>query len=131
MGSDKTYKTTAKHFAVFKAQVQKELDRFGLKQWRVGIEHEERDDDARAEVCWSLTGRCATIYLNTIWRGDITEENLRMTAFHEVIELLMAPVYYMAYKPEERMMPGQREVAASAEQHGIIRTLENVFGYAK
>ena len=131
MGSDKTYKTTAKHFAIFKAQVQKELERFGIKNFSVDIAHEQIDGpETFANITWEQQNRWAKIMLNTEWNEEVTEEQVRLSAFHEVLELLLSPMFYLALHSDE-FANSQRYSMATREQHGIIRTLENVFGYTK
>jgi hypothetical protein len=123
----KTYKTTAKHFAIFKEQVERELERFGLKNGQVKIKHGGGEEVGRAEMFQNWAGRQALITLSITWQEEITEHQLKMSAFHEVMELLFAPLKCLAIHYD--LAQGQRERMADREQHGIIRTLENVVGY--
>jgi len=121
---EKSTYTTAEHFEVFKAQVQKELDRFGLKSWSVFIAHEDLNGDCLANVSFNWKSKAATIALNKDWgETEITDHQLRRSAFHEVMELLLAPLYCLGFDA------GARQYDLKREDHSIIHTLENVVGY--
>ena len=122
-------KTTAKHFALFKAECRKWLDRFGLKGWRVEFFHDDHADISNARAWYqvnSIVDRCASIGLTSEWQPDsITNEKIKVSAFHEACELFLVRL---------RVLAGARFIDESEideECHAIIRTLENVFFEAR
>lgn len=122
--------TTEKDFEIFKSQCIRELERFGIKDWHIQIvwEEEESGEGARAECSFSDDSRVAVLRLTKDWGQDeITEEQLRLSAFHEVLELLLAPAYEAACSPHHSLVQKRRLIAR--EHHLVIRTLENVLGY--
>lgn len=116
-------KTTKVHFELFKKECEFWINYFGLKGWRVEYFHRKLDD-ARAECGWSVSGRIATISLSTEWMEVdgtiITEERIRVSAFHEVCELLLARFTMMA---KNRI--ANHDDSVNEESHNIIRILEN------
>jgi hypothetical protein len=114
--------TTKEEFELFKSECQKWLKYFGLMDWKVDFSHEPLKDDEFAVVKSNgLEDKYAIIALNT--KCDETDRkylNIEKTAFHEVMELFLYPLYYIGTcryaQPEE----------FTAANHAIIRTLENV-----
>jgi len=112
--------TTERHFAIFKTEVLKWLDILGLKNWEVSIRHHEVDEESRA-TCEAQSGaQMATISLSTDWDIKPNSENIKKTAFHEVLELFLE--HFDTLARERVILPREIEVA----RHSIIRTLENV-----
>ena len=112
--------TTSKHFEVFKKEVLRWLEIFGLKDWDVSIEHKEVEEDSRAICVSQVGGQLATISLSTDWDIKPTDDNLQVHAFHEVCELLLSHMDSLAR--ERTILPRELEVA----RHSVIRVLENV-----
>ncbi len=113
------YKTTKKHFEIFKKECAKWIEFFGLKDWEIGYHHQE-DDDTLASLKYDLSGGWATIYLATEWeRKEPTILEVKECAFHEVCELLLARIRTLAmYRFTTR-----DEIEEAT--HGIIRRMEN------
>ncbi len=112
-------KTTKTDFAYFKKYVKKWVDVFELNDWKVYFEQVEMDDFigyCTADVC----NRMVTITLGLDWNSEITKKSLDEVAFHEVVELLLAPYHNIAQ--ERSFSPSSLEKVS----HQIIRTLENV-----
>jgi hypothetical protein len=84
--------------------------------------------EALANITWSQMNRWARIRLNTAWGEEVTENLLRKAAFHEVMELLLSPMNWLACNASS-FSGDQREAIAEKENHTVIRTLENVIGY--
>lgn len=121
---DESYevKITPEQFKVFKAECEKWLDYFGLKNWQVRYMQSKIDN--RAEVHFNCVGGVATIILGHAWneksKNFVDNESIKKCAFHEVCELLFGRLNDMA---------GQRWGLAvedvEEEIHRIIRILEN------
>jgi hypothetical protein len=112
------YKTTKKDFEVFKSECRKWVKYFGLLDWEITYSNVE-DAGSRGSCTVGYTGRLATINLATEWDYKPDESEMNLTAFHEVCELLTAPLCVIA---ESRYVTvSQVEIA----NHYIIRVLEN------
>ena len=118
----KVNKTTKKDFAIFKKAVLFWQEYFGLKDWEFVIVHEDNESipEVRAWCGYDVKGKIATIGLATEWdKDDRSENQLKKSAFHEVCEVLMCPLWAIG-------MPHDSEKwHFEAAVHGIIRTLEN------
>jgi len=113
-----TYKTTKKDFKEFKAECERWVDYFGLKDWEI-VYRSESDDECRGSCASDNTSRIAVIGLGKTF-GDTPEKNeIKRVAFHEVCELLLSPLRLYG---EERFTT---ESAMASSRHNIIRTLEN------
>ena len=115
----KTSKTTEEHFKIFKEECEYWLTKFNLKCYSIYYVHDECED-AYATIQYDCVNRMATIFFNTDF-GDIgiSEDHIRETAFHEVCELLLGRLAWLA---ESRYL-GSTDI--EEELHNIIRTLEN------
>ena len=115
-------KTTKEHYELFKAECIKWNDAFGLKDWDVCFSH---DDRGTLATCYSnaMTMRCE-LNLSTEWvgyeEGDITDEEIKRVALHEVCHQLFAELTDMVLK---RIAT---EEAQLKEEHRIIRRLGKV-----
>ena len=119
-------KTTKKHFKIFKKEVKKWINYFGLWDWQIHFAHyAENMTNTRAKVIYNSTGCLATFILNTKWHEHtedvLNKNNIRKAAFHEVCELLLGRLTHIA---DDRW--GWCEADLTIETHRIIRTLENV-----
>ena len=85
-----------KAFVEFKDECQRQIDRLGLKDWDVNIQHVELPDDeeSAAETQFTEEGRVAVISLNTKW----TPEDPRRVAKHEVGHVLLGRIHIIASK---------------------------------
>ena len=113
-------KTTKADFEYYKKCVQKWVNLFQLNDWEVDFEH--KDDLRFIGACsFDLCGRTATISLATNWEDTIvSKKELNLTAFHEVVELLLVPYYSLS---RDRKYDEDKHSEVS---HQIIRTLEYV-----
>lgn len=114
------YKTSEEDFEEFEHLVRKYIDFFGLKDWELGFTHEPCDYMA---TCGYNEGKRAVFNLGHEWPYDVTPDEIRRTAFHEVCELLMAELWLMGkrYDLSDRTKTDLLDV----EVHRIIRRLEN------
>jgi hypothetical protein len=115
--------TTPEHFAVFKEEFLRWVDIFGLKGWEIIFEHKDPPEASRAYIGYTVTGRCATVFLSPEWENfsePPTNQMVKKSAFHEACELLLARLYMLSM---ERYV---QKDEIKEEIHAIIRTLENV-----
>lgn len=119
---DKSHKTTKRHFAIFKKEVLKWANKFGLIGWELYFEHPKDIPDARADVHWDISGRVATIRLSQDWGHDRPYDiMIRKCAFHETMELFLCRLGKLA---RARYLIDDNEILE--EEHNIIRTLETI-----
>lgn len=103
----------------FTDRVNHWIDFFGLHNWDVNVHAEGEDDDSTlAETYSNIENKRADIYLIMDW-GDteMTQSGLDKTAFHEVLEVMLAEIRYIAGKRDIRF--GEIDSAI----HSIIRIL--------
>lgn len=117
-------KTTENHFKLFKAECNKWIEFFGLKDW--GVSYVWGDvEEARAEIAYHCMDRLAVITLGKEWDelGGITidSEIIRKVAFHEVCELFLGKLTVTTDQLGRILM----ESEIIEETHRIIRTMEN------
>lgn len=116
-------KTTKKHFELFKKECQKWIDRFNLDSWEFFIEMKPEDEvESRARCKPQITGRVVTIDFSDEWFGfkKITDQDIRQSAKHEVIHVLIAEVsdlHFQIFRSED-------EVARAAES--LVNKLEKI-----
>lgn len=92
-------KTTEQHFELFKKEVKKYIEEFGLKGWEVSYEHKCKDEDNYSSLRYSMMNRTATFSLTKNWGDEVTpltSEAIRESALHEVLHLLLARFYTLA-----------------------------------
>lgn len=114
-----TYKTTNKQFEMFKTEVQKWIDVFGLLDWKVRFTHSDEEPSAGGWVSADWANGTAMICLTKTWPHKPKDAEVLNTARHEALELMMWPMFDVAisrYTTREHV-----EVA----RHKVIRTLEN------
>ena len=111
-------KTTKKHFEIFIEASKSWIATFGLLGWEVDFSHEELE--ARGQCAADLDGRVARLSLSTYWSEKPTDDDLKLCAFHEAMELMLMPVRILA------MERYTTEDALDGAIHGVIRRLENV-----
>jgi len=114
-------KLSQEHFQLFRAECEKYLERFGLKSWKIYYQFKKLNNYfGNAE--WNLEGRVATITLAIGFPKpfDNLEQQIKETALHECLEILLAPLTTLA---RDR---GFCKQDFDQEVHSIIRTLEKV-----
>ena len=114
-------KLSQEHFKLFRDECEKYLDLFGLKSWRVFYEL-KRLKDSFGNAQWKYAGRVATITLATDFPKpfDSLEEQIKQTALHECLEILLAPISSMAGDRHFDQIDFEKEI------HSVIRTLEKI-----
>lgn len=116
--------TTAHHFEIFKKECDKWIKAFGLIGWDIRYIHADLEGDSNAAAYFDpnqdITSRCATLGLAVNdFKRKLTPEYIKLCAFHEVCELLLHRIQYLAksrYCQEEDI---------DEERHNLIRIFEN------
>lgn len=116
-------KTTAKHFKVFKKEVEKWIPLLGVIDWRIVIEH--RDCPTGKKNCaWSSidsSAKSCVVALSKDWSDNkIIRDTIKRSAFHEVCEVRFSDLDDML---TDRGYPQEK---VDNLIHGIIYNLENV-----
>ena len=115
-------KTTKKHFEIFKKEVEKWIKNFGLFDWEIQVEHGNiSNNDNSAECQYNIMAKNAVLRLNTNFTETqpFTDKDVRAAAFHEVAELLLCRLGFLA---ENRYIT-YNEI--EIERHSIIARLLN------
>lgn len=107
-------KTTVKQYNLFKKECRKWVKWWGLHMWEVLYSHEDLGKDCYAQVQTHDTNKASKITFNKHGQKGLTDYVIKLTAFHEVCELLVNPITAIEESP--------RMEKAS---HELIRTLEN------
>ena len=98
MSTEKTQKTTNKHFETFKEAFLYWQRRLGLMEWNVYFHH-DLIPDHYAELRSVGESRTATVTFSTEWLllgYPLTDEHIWETARHEALHLMQAPMYIAA-----------------------------------
>ena len=117
-------KITQKQFNIFKKECKKWIKEFGLYDSKYYFSHEESEEDHVIAYCQypkSFDDRVFTLILNKEIDADfIKDKDIRRSAFHEVMESMLYPMYYYA---TQRFIDCE---SINSENHRIIRILEKV-----
>ena len=99
------------------------IDYFGIKDWSVNYKFKELHDGFRAECKVNWSGRICYLCLSTTHREKITDMEIRKSAFHEVLELLLTDLEYTLL--DEKIPMEERKYLAEVQRHSLIRRFEN------
>lgn len=110
-------------FQIFKDEAQYWIDQFGLLDWRIEFEFKKLDNDTYAQCDSQLLGRWAYLILNKWQTEQISEYQIRQSAFHEVCELLLQELRRTALN--ETIPFDERMILTDAAAHSVIRRMEN------
>lgn len=118
---NKSEKTTAADFAIFKNAVYDWQRKLNLMEWSIFVDHGQLVG-AYAQTHWDVDGQVARIILCKEWDGlrKRSEHELVALALHEVLHVLIARLVYFATS---------RWVTQSefdGVEHALIRRLENM-----
>ena len=107
---------------LFKAEAEKWIVLLGLKDWAVTFDFSPLEN-SRAECCVNWHGKAALITLGQFPRGEMTQYDVRRSAFHEVCELLLSDMEFTALN--EKIPHAERKTMTEVARHAVIRRLEN------
>jgi len=114
-----SYKTTAKHFELFKTECRKWQSEFGLMSYEVSFE-KVTDLEVRATCIANPVNQMVTIGVGARWETKQTNMGIKKSAFHEMLELFLWDI-------REMLGDIYNDDIVNRKIHQIIRTLENVF----
>lgn len=116
------YQLTEDDFEIFKEEACKWIDFFGLKDWVVYYSFEHLDD-CRAQCMANWSAKACSLTLGKFPERELTENEIRRHAFHEVCELLVSDFEFMALNEDVPLE--ERKRLTEVARHGLIRRLEN------
>ena len=114
-------KLTNKHFQLFRKECERNLEYLGLKNWKVYYQFKPlKDSFGRSQ--WKYSGMVATITLAMEFPKpfDDLEQQIKETALHECLEILLAPLTSLAQDRTWDSLVFDKEV------HTVIRILEKL-----
>lgn len=116
---------TEQHFTVFKNYAAWLIEKVGLQDWYVDFEFHELGDGTLADCAVNRRARRSTISLSSVWVDEEpTDERLKITAQHEVLELLLDDFEDIFY--ETSLSEEARNRAIERARHAIIHRLLRV-----
>lgn len=118
----KNYILTIDEHTIFKNEVLKWLNYFGIKDWHITFTFEDCSKSI-AHIEYNMESRLAVFNLSKIikhFENESILELIKRAAFHEVLELLFSPYYEFA-TTDHSVNEREFEIV----NHAIIRTLEN------
>lgn len=113
------YKTKRKEFDEYVKETNYWIDAFAVSDIDIDIKHEQTDDCCIANASYSPEDACAISRLQISWDEEPTPERIRDAAFHEFMEILLAPLWSLG---ELRFVTKEQMNAA---RHGIIARFKN------
>ncbi|MHC4417213.1 MAG: hypothetical protein ACYSU6_01360 [Planctomycetota bacterium] len=117
----KKYTTNRKHFKIFKEEAEYWIKRLGITDWEISFEHQDFEDRV-AGISWNYKQRWAVLYLSKDF-GTIepTDYEIRNSAYHEVKEVMLAPLRCIS--SWRYIQPDQIET----EIHAVIKRMINCY----
>lgn len=113
---------TENDFNLFKTEAKRWIDYFGLCDWAVSFAFEHLDD-CRAECTANWSAKACVLTLGKFPERELTKDEIRRHAFHEVCEILVSDFEFIALN--EDVPHEARERLTEVARHGLIRRLEN------
>lgn len=113
------HELTQKHFETFKRQFLHWKEYLNLSDWETTFEFEDVEDCRAMVMSAAFEHRTAVVVLSKTWDIAPSPVNLKRTALHECLELLLLRFAFPA------MERGTTEEQINEETHRIIRCLEN------
>jgi len=120
--SNKKYETSETDFNVFQQESLYWINKFGLTNWEIMFKHNLYDEETDRALCYiEPQSHIATLVLPFLWYSIKPSEYLiRRSAFHEVMEILLAEISILA---NERFASKDKIETAI---HSFIRIMENI-----
>ena len=110
-------------FEVFVEESKYWLDFFGIKDWSINFRFKELHEGFRAECKVNWSGRICYLCLSTTHKEKPSDLEIRKSAFHEVLELLLIDLEYTLL--DEKIPTEERKYLAEVQRHSLIRRFEN------
>lgn len=122
-------KTTAKHFKTFNHHLNKWVKRLNLQSWNISVVHKEPAEEFEGCLAWVYyvyESMIAQVGMAKDWgEAPFTSKSADVSAFHEALHLLIAPLMELFEDGSE--IKG----IAEKEEHLIIAAIERLFFDAK
>lgn len=113
---------TDKDFDFFKQTCKFWINLLGLVGWDILYSFHDLKEDVFGNISYNIDSRKARIRLNSVWPiEEYCVDQIRQTAFHEVMELLLGRIKCLGE------FKYTREDEINEEIHNLIRIMENVF----
>lgn len=119
-----TYLLEEKHFQWFREEAEALLERLGITDWSVEWVLDECEDGNHAECRVNRAARRCILALSTVWYSEPTEDAVRESARHEVLELLLDDMEQIFWL--ESLSEDDKHHAISRARHAIIHRLEKL-----
>ena len=116
-----SYEMTNDDFEIFKEEAERWITALGLKDWNISIKMDNAED-ACSECLVNRTSHAACLVLNRYQQEELTQKQIREYAFHEVLEVLLSDLEYLAM---DCLLSEEKKVLLEVERHRIIRRLES------
>lgn len=110
-------------FDIFVQECKYWIDFFGIKDWSINYKFKELHENFRAECRVNWSGRVCSLCLSTVWKGEVTDLDIRRSAFHEVMELLLTDFDHTVL--DDKIPLEERKYLAEVQRHSLIRRFEN------
>ena len=92
------HKLSKKHFDIFVKSCKYWVNYFGLSDWEWNYFFESDKDNDRASVHYQYDPQIAAVYLYNEWVSEPTPYQLKLSGFHEVVHVLLAPISELGEK---------------------------------
>ena len=121
MSEPQKFKLEDEHFDYFKSVVNEYIDKLDLNRWDIRlIKDDFRNKDLLAATWANSKTKCAEILINKEWEDvEPTKEELKTTAVHEVLELLLWELGEMGKEIYNHNY-------VSSKKHDVINVLQNI-----
>jgi len=86
-------RTTKKHFKIFKGFVKHYYKKYRLSGWHIYFSHVKISGGHHANMWGDMETKAVTFRLGKKWSTKITKEKLRKAAKHEVVHLIIWPLF--------------------------------------
>ncbi len=113
-------KTTRRQFKLFCDEFKAQVERMGLMEWRLDLQHEKITQRNVAELNATYQDRAVGVFFNTETECPLTDKFILETAKHEAIELLIDDSFTIA---QARFLTIDEVIST---RHTLVRRLEKL-----
>lgn len=119
-----TYLLEEKHFQLFQNEAQVLLAKLGITDWSIAWAFEESKDGNHAECRVNRVARHCELALSSVWWHEPTDDAIKESAQHEVLELLLDDMEQIFWL--ESLSEDDKHHAIARARHAIIHRLQQV-----
>ena len=92
--TEKSSPTKPEELDLYKKEVERWIEKLGLKEWENYLRYKKGGEISVYKIAPDLESMSATFILPTkMWDDGDREEDIKRSALHEVLELLLAPLW--------------------------------------